>query len=60
MTRAEDELLAEQAAYYRAYARDYDGPYSTVDDLRRLLGTAGDLPVSGDVLELACGTGQWT
>lgn len=58
--RAEDELLAEQIAYYRANARDYDRPYDTNDDLRELLATAGDMPISGDVLELACGTGQWT
>ncbi|MFE4538855.1 class I SAM-dependent methyltransferase [Streptomyces scopuliridis] len=56
----EDALLAEQMAYYRVGAAQYDRPYAEREDLRELLATAGDLPVAGDVLELACGTGRWT
>lgn len=56
----EDALLAEQLAYYRAAASEYDRPYSERGELRALLDVLDDLPVSGDVLEAACGTGQWT
>jgi demethylmenaquinone methyltransferase/2-methoxy-6-polyprenyl-1,4-benzoquinol methylase len=56
----DDALLAEQMAYYRAGAAEYDRPYAKYEDLRRLLAVVDDLPIAGDVLELACGTGQWT
>jgi demethylmenaquinone methyltransferase/2-methoxy-6-polyprenyl-1,4-benzoquinol methylase len=55
-----DDLLAEQIAYYRARAGEYDRVYAEREDLRGLLAAADDLPIVGDVLELACGTGQWT
>jgi demethylmenaquinone methyltransferase/2-methoxy-6-polyprenyl-1,4-benzoquinol methylase len=55
-----DELLREQADYYRAFARQYDGAYEMREDLRSLEVLADGLPVAGDVLELACGTGQWS
>ncbi len=54
-----EELLSEQVEYYRARAPEYDA-----DDLppgalmRREL--IDDLLPTGDCLELACGTGQWT
>ncbi|MFF3897279.1 class I SAM-dependent methyltransferase [Streptomyces sp. NPDC001812] len=60
MDSDEDALLTEQIAYYRAHAGGYDRPYAEREELRELLATADDLPIVGDVLELACGTGQWT
>ncbi|GGS14771.1 hypothetical protein GCM10010252_62820 [Streptomyces aureoverticillatus] len=56
----EHTLLAEQLDYYRAAAAEYDRPYEERAELRDLLAVADDLPIGGDVLELACGTGQWT
>ncbi|MBC9724774.1 trans-aconitate 2-methyltransferase [Streptomyces sp. TRM68367] len=60
MTDDGDALLAEQLAYYRAGAAEYDRPYAEREELRRLLTVVDCLPVAGDVLELACGTGPWT
>lgn len=56
----DDDLLAEQLAYYRAGAAEYDRAYAERADLRRLLSLVDGLPIAGEVLELACGTGQWT
>lgn len=56
----DDALLAEQMAYYRAGAAEYDRPYAEREDLQELLAVVDELPIAGDVLELACGTGQWT
>ncbi|MEU1666018.1 class I SAM-dependent methyltransferase [Streptomyces sparsogenes] len=56
----DDALLAEQVAYYRAGAAEYDRPYAEREELWELLTVVDELPVTGDVLELACGTGQWT
>ncbi|MFI0239332.1 class I SAM-dependent methyltransferase [Streptomyces sp. NPDC016845] len=56
----DDALLAEQRAYYRAAAPEYDRPYAEYEALQQLLAVVDDLPIGGDVLELACGTGQWT
>ena len=51
-----EALLAEQIAYYRAHAPDYDDAYLGQPWDRRI----DELPITGDVLELACGTGHWT
>lgn len=56
----DDALLTEQMAYYRVSAAEYDRPYAEHEDLQRLLAVVDELPIAGDVLELACGTGQWT
>ena len=53
-------MLAEQLAYYRAGAAEYDRQYAEYEDLRELLTVVDELPIAGDVLEPACGTGQWT
>jgi demethylmenaquinone methyltransferase/2-methoxy-6-polyprenyl-1,4-benzoquinol methylase len=53
-----DELLREQQMYYRRLAPHYDEGYAdpfTVDSQ-----VLDGLPIRGDVLELACGTGRWT
>jgi SAM-dependent methyltransferase len=49
-------LVAEQVAYYRAHAPDYDDAYLGKDWDRCI----DELPIAGDVLELACGSGHWT
>jgi ubiquinone/menaquinone biosynthesis C-methylase UbiE len=51
-------LVAEQVAYYRAHARDYDNDIAGLHpDWSQSI---DELPIAGDVLELACGSGRWT
>jgi ubiquinone/menaquinone biosynthesis C-methylase UbiE len=58
-----DALLAEQIAYYRARAPEYDAsspcPHDHVSRAKLLAALDAFRP-RGRVLELACGTGQWT
>jgi SAM-dependent methyltransferase len=74
MVPDEEQIVAEQLAYYRARAPEYDewflrqGRYDRGDEHRAqwfaevdLLEAALDqAEPGGDVLELACGTGIWT
>jgi len=57
-----DEVLAEQARYYRRRAHEYDATsYGDVAAARaRIARLIGDMQPTGTILEIACGTGMWT
>lgn len=57
-----DDVLAEQVAYYRRRAGEYDATaYGDLDEARRRIARiVADLEPRGRVLEIACGTGLWT
>ncbi|HLY34059.1 MAG TPA: class I SAM-dependent methyltransferase [Jatrophihabitantaceae bacterium] len=57
-----DEVLAEQARYYRRRAHEYDATsYGDVVAARaRIVRLVGDMQPTGTILEIACGTGVWT
>jgi len=57
-----DPLWREQVAYYRRRAGEYDATaYGDLPDAdERLAALVDRLRPSGDVLEVACGTGMWT
>ena len=73
-SRETEELLAEQRAYYGARAGEYDqwwlrqGRYDRGPELNQrwftetaaLAGAVRSFSPTGRVLELACGTGNWT
>jgi demethylmenaquinone methyltransferase/2-methoxy-6-polyprenyl-1,4-benzoquinol methylase len=55
-----DPLLAEQIAYYRAIAPEYEDHAIAQPGARELTAALNAFPVNGHVLELACGPGAWT
>ncbi len=59
-----EALLAEQVDYYQARASEYDEAYARADNplqhLDPVLALLALPPAGGRVLEVACGTGQWT
>jgi len=55
-----EQLLAEQAAYYRAVAPEYEEHALPFDDGDELAAALDTFRPTGSVLELACGTGIWT
>lgn len=54
-----DALIAEQIAYYRARAPEYDATFRGAHD-PPLVAALDAFAPSGSVLELAAGTGAWT
>jgi demethylmenaquinone methyltransferase/2-methoxy-6-polyprenyl-1,4-benzoquinol methylase len=55
-----DPLLAEQIAYYRAIAPEYEDHYIAELGADELTAAFDAFGVAGHVLELACGPGAWT
>ena len=60
--RVTDELLADQVAYYRERASEYDmTAYEDIAAARaRIARLVAEMQPTGTVLEIACGTGLWT
>ncbi|MBO0827501.1 MAG: class I SAM-dependent methyltransferase [Streptosporangiales bacterium] len=57
-----DDVLADQAGYYRRRAGEYDATaYADLAAARaRIARLVGEMRPTGAVLEIACGTGLWT
>src|SRR5207245_2396042 len=55
-----DRLRAEQIAYYRAIAPEYEDHAIAEPGVNELTAALDAFCVSGRVLELACGPGAWT
>ena len=53
-------MLAEQVAYYRARAAEYEADALPLPGGRELAAALESFGPAGDVLELACGPGGWT
>jgi demethylmenaquinone methyltransferase/2-methoxy-6-polyprenyl-1,4-benzoquinol methylase len=62
MTNADglDGLLSEQVAYYRARAPEYDAGALDLPGGDEIVRALEAFAPTGEVLELACGTGAWT
>lgn len=52
--------MAEQLAYYRALADEYEDHAIDVPGIGELVSAIDAFRPTGDVLELACGSGTWT
>jgi SAM-dependent methyltransferase len=55
-----DELLSEQISYYRARAPEYEAGTLDFPGGQELEDALDSFRPTGHVLELACGSGQWT
>jgi trans-aconitate methyltransferase len=55
-----EQLLAEQTAYYRAVAREYEDHALEAPGEDELFAALDSFRPTGSVLELACGSGLWT
>lgn len=53
-------VLAEQRAYYRAIANEYEDHAIDIRGRDELVAAVEAFRPTGDVLELACGSGNWT
>lgn len=58
-SEAGERAIADQIAYYRARANEYDEEFAGAHD-SALVAALRDAAPRGRVLELACGTGAWT
>ena len=57
---ARSSLRSEQLAYYRAVANEYEDHAIDVPGQDELLSAIDSFRPTGDILELACGSGIWT
>src|SRR5437660_7713889 len=57
---AQSSLRSEQLAYYRAVANEYEDHAIDVPGQDELLSAIDSFRPTGDILELACGSGIWT
>src|SRR5438552_16289252 len=57
---ARSSLRSEQLAYYRAVADEYEDHAIDVPGKDELLSAVDSFCPTGDVLEVACGSGIWT
>jgi demethylmenaquinone methyltransferase/2-methoxy-6-polyprenyl-1,4-benzoquinol methylase len=55
-----DDLLSQQISYYRARAPEYEAGALELPGGEEIEEALDRFHPSGDVLELACGTGHWT